>query len=121
MTNKTTKHAGGRPTKYKSEYATREFIVDFKAWCKQTETLVSLCGYACYLEVCEDTLYEWAKIHPKFSESLAKLKQLSKQELINRGLTSQYSPNMAKFVLSANHGMAEKTEEIFKTIKLKLK
>ena len=100
----------GRPSKYKPEYAADEFITQYVNHCKKADELVSLCGLAVYLEVCEDTLQEWKKVHREFSVSLAKINQLSKQEVLNKGLKSKYSPNMAKFVLSACHGMAERTE-----------
>ena len=98
------------PTKYKIEYGTNEFIDKFVSYCTDNKLLVSLCGLAVYVGVCEDTLQEWGKVHPKFSVSMAKINQISKQMLLNKGLISEYSPNMARFVLSANHNMAEKTE-----------
>ncbi len=104
------KQGPGRPTKYKDEYATEEFLVRFKQWCKDNGTLISLCGLACYCEVCEDTIQEWQKVHSEFSVSLEKIKQLSKQMLINKGLDSTYNSTIAKLVLSSNHGMAEKTK-----------
>jgi hypothetical protein len=105
MTDKP-KHPGGRPTKYKEEF---NDITKYVKQCEENEKLVSLCGYAVYLDVCEETLQEWKRVHPQFSVSLEKIKQLSKEQLINNGLISKYSPNMAKFVLSANHGMRENT------------
>ena len=103
-----TKHAGGRPTDYNSEYATDKFIDKFVRHCKYAKELVSLCGLAVYIGVCEDTIQEWRKAHPEFSVPLAKIKQISKQMLINKGLQSKYSPNMSKFCLSSNHGMSDK-------------
>ncbi|KKM06454.1 hypothetical protein LCGC14_1743760 [marine sediment metagenome] len=100
----------GQPTKYKTEYGTNEFVEVFIEDCISRELLVSLCRLACYIGVCEDTLQEWGKIHPKFSVSMQKIKQVSKDMLLNKGLTSKYSPNLARFVLSACHGMAERTE-----------
>ncbi|GAI03151.1 unnamed protein product [marine sediment metagenome] len=100
----------GRPTKYKPEYSTEDFLDGYIKACLRKKMLVSLCGLACYVNVCEDTLQEWGKVHPKFSVSMAKINQISKNMLLNKGLISEYSPNMARFVLSANHGMAERTE-----------
>lgn len=102
----------GQPTKYKAEYATDEFVNEFLSYCIDEDKLISLCGLAVYVGVCEDTLQEWGKVHPKFSVSMQKIKQNSKEMLLNKGLTSKYSPNLARFVLSANHGMAEKTESL---------
>lgn len=102
--------AAGRPTKYRPEYSTDEFIEQWVKQCIRKKLLVSLCGFAVYVKVCEDTLQEWGRVHPNFSVSMAKINQISKQMLLNKGLMTTYSPNMARFVLSANHGMAEKTE-----------
>ncbi len=100
----------GRPTKYKAEFATDEFIQGYITDCSKNKWLVSLCGLAVYIGVCEDTLQEWSKVHKEFSVSMAKINQTSKEMLLNKGLISEYSPNMARFVLSANHSMAERTE-----------
>ncbi len=100
----------GQPTKYKPEYANPEFISVWVKQCIKENMLVSLCGYAVYLEVCEETIQEWGRVHPIFSVSMQKINQISKNMLLNKGLVSEYSPNMARFVLSANHDMAEKTE-----------
>lgn len=99
-----------RPTKYKVEYSTDEFVDVFVKQCVRKEMLASLCSYAVYLSVCEDTLQEWKKVHSEFSVSLSRLKQISKNMLINRGLNSTYNSTIAKLILSSNHGMAEKTE-----------
>mgnify|MGYP003655792909 CR=1 FL=1 len=52
----------GRPTKYKAEYN------------KQAERLCKLgatdADLAEFFEVNEDTIHEWKKVHPKFSESI---------------------------------------------------
>lgn len=109
---KKNKKGAGRPTKYKAEYATVEFRSEFYKHCKDNELLVSLCGFAVYIDVCEDTIQEWCAVHKRFSVSMQKIKQNSKDMLLNKGLTSKYSPNLARFVLSANHGMAEKTETV---------
>ena len=103
---------GGQPTKYRAEYNTNTFLEGFYKHCDSKGLLISLCGLAVYLNVCEDTLQEWGKVHLKFSLSMEKIKQLCKQSLINKGLTSKYNANLARFCLSANHGMTERTETL---------
>lgn len=53
---------GGAPTKYK------------KAYCEEIKTLMkqgySVTQVASHLEIHRDTIYEWAKIHPEFSDAL---------------------------------------------------
>ena len=114
MAKKAKKHYdhAGAPTKYKSEYATDEFLAKYIIHCRAKGELVSLCGFACYVKVCEDTLQEWRKVHKEFSVPLNKLKQLSKQMLINKGLKGTYNSTIAKLVLSSNHGMVERKESI---------
>ncbi len=99
-----------RPTKYKAEYATDEYLDKYIDDCLKNKWLVSLCGLAVYIGVCEDTLQEWRKVHSAFSVSLSRLKQVSKEMLFNKGLDSTYNSTIAKLILSSNHGMAEKTE-----------
>ena len=101
---------GGQPTKYRAEYCTDEFINKYVRHCKKSKELVSLCGLACYIDVSEDTLQEWKKVHPAFSVSTEKVMRISKQMLMNKGLNSTYSSVMARFCLSANHGMAERSD-----------
>ena len=99
-----------RPTKYKAEYATDEYLDKYVIACQVKEKLVSLCGFSVYIGICEDTLQEWRKVHAEFSVSLSRLKQMSKEMLCNRGIDSTYNRTIAKLILSSNHGMAERTE-----------
>jgi hypothetical protein len=99
--------AGGRPSKYKEEYNTIEYLQGFFDQCKERKELVSLCGLAVYIGVCEDTLYEWKDKHSEFSESLKKIKQMSKNQLCNKGLDGTYNSKIAALILSANHGLRE--------------
>ena len=102
----------GRPTKYRAEYATNDYLDGYIAACEIAKKLISLCGFSCYIGVCEDTLQEWRKVHPGFSVLLAKLKQMSKDMLLNKGLDNTYNSTIAKLILSSNHGMAEKSETV---------
>ena len=58
-----------RPTVYKEEY------------CEQVEKLCKLGAtdlqIADFFEVCEDTIHEWKKVYPKFSESIKNGKYLA--------------------------------------------
>ncbi len=100
----------GRPTKYKPEYATNEHVNKFINHCKRKKEVVTLCGYAIYIDVSEDTISEWAKVHPEFSGTAAKVKIVSKNQLFQGGLDKHLSSRIVKLGLSANHGMNEKVE-----------
>lgn len=105
------KHAGGRPTAYKAEYATGDFFLSFVKDCEEKESLVGICSLAVYCESTEKTLYNWAEIHPQFLQTIDKLRQYSKNMLVNNGLNKKYSDRMTRLLLSANHGVHEKTEQ----------
>ena len=53
--------AAGRPTKYKEEYC-QELV-------NHMSNGFSFESFAGIIEVCFDTLYEWKKVHPEFSEA----------------------------------------------------
>lgn len=56
-----TKPTLGRPTKYKQEYDA--MLIEHMASGLSFESFAGLIG------VCEDTIYEWAKVHASFSEA----------------------------------------------------
>jgi len=61
--------AAGRPSKYTPELIPRLYV--------EAEQGKSMLACAAALGVCEDTLYEWAKVHPEFSVAIKKAKQLA--------------------------------------------
>ncbi len=72
--------------------------------------LPTIYGFATYLGVSEKTLNNWGRTHSKFRIALNKIKSEQKQRLINMGLSGEYNSTIAKFVLSSNHGMKERTD-----------
>lgn len=69
-------------------------------------------GLARYLNVSKDTLYEWAKKYPDFSDALREIKNEQYCRLIDEGLAGRYNPAIAKLMLSANHGLTEVSKSI---------
>jgi hypothetical protein len=65
-------------------------------------------GFARFIGVNKTSLYEWEKIHPRFSNALGLIRTEQRQRLIDNGLSGDYNPTIAKLILSANHGMVEK-------------
>lgn len=63
-------------------------------------------GLARFLEVHRDTLYDWAKKYPEFSDILEAINQEQVERLINAGLAGTYNSTIAKLVL-AKHGYKE--------------
>lgn len=104
------KHAGGRPTLYLEEYATEEHVQEFVKHCEEKEKVVTICGYAVYVNIVEETLLLWKKAHPEFISTVERIKQISKSQLFQGGLDKTLSSRIVKLGLSANHGMNEKSE-----------
>jgi len=71
--------------------------------------LPSIEGLAVYLKIHKDTIYEWEKIHPEFSDVLNDLRHQQADKLIVNGLSGDYNPTIAKLLL-AKHGYVEKSE-----------
>lgn len=108
----------GRPTKYDKKYI--DEVEVYLAECTDTSTvdnqgktwnvnLPTVEGFARRIGVHKDTLYAWSQEHKDFSDSLSQIVAEQQTRLINKGLAGVYNPTITKLILSANHGMAEKT------------
>jgi len=135
MKNKDKKNAGpgGRPPKYSKEILdkTREYIdlctdgyevierpkiengIDkgTELFRKEKIKIPTIEGLAFFLKIHKDTIYEWRKEVDKkeFSELIEDLLAKQADQLINKGLSGDYSPVIAK-VLLTKHGYADKIE-----------
>lgn len=67
----------GRPTNYLPEYCQR--VVELG---REGKSVVQM---ACELDVHKDTLYEWVKVHPDFSDAFTRAKQWSQNWWENKG------------------------------------
>jgi hypothetical protein len=76
---------------------------------KVTVNLPTVEGLAYHLRVHRDTIYEWEKQYPEFSDILSVLKNKQAIVLINKALSGDYNPLIAK-VLLTKHGYNEKQE-----------
>ena len=68
--------------------------------------LPTLEGLAYHLKVNKDTIQEWRKDHSEFSVLITELLAKQAKELINKGLSGDYNPTIAK-VLLTKHGYRE--------------
>lgn len=102
-------HPGGRPTDYTPELIERawEYVNNLP----ESEVIHSLEGLALYIGISRPTLYEWEKDENKteFSNIVQSVRNLQARALVNKGLSGDYNPTIAKVILS-KHGYSEKQE-----------
>jgi hypothetical protein len=123
------KHAGGRPTKYNEEIMLAK-VDEYLAQCEDEYSefhktrgeksdsydrlikvnLPTIFSFSQFCDVPERTLYDWKDQYPKFSQSLEKIVKLQERRLLEKSLSGEYNPMIAKLVLSSNHGYREKSE-----------
>lgn len=117
----------GRPTKYNSDILKK--AQEYLALCvdsvervvsqesekytmykqKLVVNLPSIEGLAIHLGIVKDTIYQWEKEHPEFSDVINTLRAKQAVKLLNSGLSGEYNPYIAKALLS-KHGYSEKQE-----------
>lgn len=119
----------GRPSEYKEEYIDKvdeylEICVDEDVQqlsglsVKGTELyknkvdvqLPTIEGFALFIGVSKRVLYDWRDKYPEFLHALGKIEAEQQKRLINKGLSGDYNPTIAKLILSSNHGMREKSD-----------
>ncbi len=83
---------------------------------KVNTTFPTIEGLALYLGVNNKTILDWAKVFPEFSEAVEKINEIQKNNIIERTSRGDYNVGIANLILSANHGMAIKTENLNKNI-----
>ena len=69
-----------------------------------------LSNFAHKIGVCHDTLLEWCKRHPEFSEAYTCAKELQKQHLIECGLLGLFNSKFAIFTAKNITDMRDKQE-----------
>lgn len=105
----------GRPTVYNEELLekAREYLTlckdieeDKENKIKASVKLPTKGGLAVHLDVSRETLYAWSKEHKAFSDIMERLGAIQEDRLLNKGLSGDYSPIIAK-VLLTKHGYRE--------------
>ena len=71
--------------------------------------LPSIAGLAVYLKISRDTVYEWSKLYPDFSDILAEILAEQEKRLMEAGLKGDYNSNIAKLALG-KHGYHDKVD-----------
>jgi hypothetical protein len=102
----------GRPTKYNPAFI--QSIDDYLDTVGTLQhKLPKRVDIALLLDVDEETLSNWGKDHPEFFAALMRVDGLQKAQLMDDGMYGgkEVNDRIAKFLLSANHGMAEKSKQ----------
>lgn len=102
----------GCPTKYTPDIPLS--LKDYLATTGREQTsLPTVEGFAIFLNVSRDTLYEWAKVHKEFSDTLKEIEIKQKQQLINDGIYGgkEVNSTIVKLLLQNNHGMKERVDQ----------
>lgn len=68
--------------------------------------LPTIGGLARYLHIRRETIWDWAKKIPEFSNVIGELMAEQEDRLINNGISGDYNPTIAK-VLLTKHGYRE--------------
>jgi hypothetical protein len=119
----------GRPTKYKPEYCKQiEEFFDIDPYREVTDVytykdgttketikllpndMIFMGDFARKIGVNKDTLYEWAKKYPEFSDSLKRANELQERLLVVNGLNGVYNSTFAIFAAKNMIGWRDKQE-----------
>ena len=109
---------GGRPSKYKPEfvdqlikYFNSPAITIDKDGKMTPGHFPTLARFASMIEVNKDTLIEWTKVHPEFSDAYKRAKDLQEANLIEGTLSGAYQPSFSIFTAKNVLGWRDKTEQ----------
>lgn len=102
----------GRPTDYNKD--TVKKVQEYLDSCRDIKigknqfdvNLPTTEGLALYLGIHRDTLYEWARNHPEFSDIFDRCKQEQANRVINGSMAGKYNPLISKLLLG-KHGYKE--------------
>lgn len=113
----------GRPSEYDSELISKvdayllTCVDEYKTIVVGNETvkrfevkLPMIEDFALENNIPISTLYDWEKVHPDFSVALDKIRAAQKRVLLNKGISGEYNSTIGKLILSANHGMKERSD-----------
>jgi len=101
----------GRPSEYDPIFC--EKVDDYLKTTGRLQTsLPTVEGFAVYLDISRDTLYEWAKKHKEFSDTLRSILTIQAKQLVDDGIYGgkEVNASIVKLLLMANHGMRERKD-----------
>lgn len=94
----------GRPTKFNDEMLekAKQYLVDY-------DVIPSIAGLAVYLGLARETIYDWSRKFPDFSDIIRILLSKQEQVLIQKGLSSEFNSTITKVILT-KHGYSDKQD-----------
>lgn len=98
---------GGRPRKFESPEQLEQKINDYFAWCEQRDDFPEWTELACHLDVCKETLCEYAKIDG-FSQPIKRAKQKCESAIAKGMLKGSMNATGSIFTLRNNYGWEDK-------------
>lgn len=103
------KNLGGRPTKYIPEKIYPKIEEYLQSAMPENMKIPTIEGISLKLGVSRDTLYEWAKQHKEFSDTLEYVKTKQKEILQEIGIFGgkEINATIVSLLLKVNHDMIE--------------
>ena len=102
--------AGGRPTKYNDKMIEKaeDYIKNYKSL---GDEIPMVDGLALELGIHRDTVNDWEKKYPEFSDIVRTLMTHQGRKLMNGSLNGEFREKTATLALSSNHGLVTKTAQ----------
>jgi hypothetical protein len=99
----------GRPSLLTPELIAkaREYLFGYE---EQGDVIPSAAGLACWLGVAKSSVYLYAQQNDDFSDTLDAIQAKQETLTLNKGMTGDFNPTIAKLVL-ANHGYSDKVQQ----------
>lgn len=101
------KRAVGRPSKYNEvlQAMADDYVINHEKL--QGDVVPSVAGLCCYLGIVRSTAHEWTKVYPEFSNTARAIDVKQEMLTLNGALTGKLNAQIAKLLLSSNHGYSE--------------
>ena len=98
-----------RPSKYNDKILEKaeDYIKNYKDY---GDEIPMIDGLALELGIHRDTVNDWEKKYPEFSDIVRTLMTHQGRKLMNGSLSGEFRERTATLALSSNHGLVAKTE-----------
>jgi hypothetical protein len=104
-----------RPSKLTKSLINRAYDYLNGDWRDVGDHIPSLSGLACYLGVCNKTIFNYSKQNDDFLHITTMVMTMQENRLINGGLAGEFNPTITKLLLS-KHGYHDKVQNEINSI-----